>query len=235
MHHDITMLLVAAIPVGVIHTVMGPDHYVPFIALAKARNWRLDKTMWITTICGIGHVLSAAVLGVLGIACGLALTKFSFIETWRGEIAAWLLISFGLLYFVWGVRGAIRHKKHGSHHHHLLGMHHHDHINHSHAHSHHHHARKELTPWILFIIFVLGPCEPLIPLMMYPAIKGVLLYVILISLIFGLATVATMLLAVYGSLYGMRFLKKFSFWEKYGSATAGAIICGAGLGIKFLG
>ncbi|GAI12193.1 unnamed protein product, partial [marine sediment metagenome] len=50
----------------------------------------------------------------------------------------------------------------------------HDHIHaHKVEHSHVHDEKKgtSLTPWILFIIFVFGPCEPLIPLVMYPAKK----------------------------------------------------------------
>ena len=32
-------LLAAAFGVGVVHTLLGPDHYLPFIMLAKARGW----------------------------------------------------------------------------------------------------------------------------------------------------------------------------------------------------
>lgn len=264
--HDVVMLILAAIPIGFLHTLMGPDHYIPFIAMAKARNWRMTKTLAITTICGVGHVLSAAILGTVGIAIGITFTKFNFIETWRGEIAAWLLISFGLLYGAWGIRAAIKNKKHTHKHTHFVQQfgnnahddvhdtklleheHEHDHNN-EHVHAHTKHPRhmheklhekqhkkdkKELTPWILFIVFILGPCEPLIPLMMYPAIKGTALYVLLVSLTFGIATIITMLLAVFASLHGLRFIK-MHFWERYGAATSGAIICSLGLGIKFLG
>jgi nickel/cobalt transporter (NicO) family protein len=258
MQHDIIMLILAAIPVGFLHTLMGPDHYVPFIAMAKARNWTLPKTTLITTLCGIGHVLSAAILGIIGIGLNITFSKFSFIETWRGEIAAWLLISFGLLYCAWGIRSAIKNKQHSHKHTHFFHKHvdlnvsyEHEHKhNHSgehfHPHTHncthanknltnnHQHNKKELTPWILFIVFILGPCEPLIPLMMYPAIKGTMLYVVLVSLGFGIATIATMLLAVFTSLYGVHFIK-LNFWQRYGSITAGAIICCLGLSIKFLG
>ena len=37
---------------------------------------------------------------------------------------------------------------------------------HSHVHA---QLPDNLTPWILFTIFVFGPCEPLIPLVMFPA------------------------------------------------------------------
>lgn len=255
MNHTVLMLILAAAPVGFLHTLMGPDHYIPFIAMAKARNWRMPKTALITTLCGIGHVLSAAILGAVGLALGITFSKFSFIETWRGEIAAWILISFGLIYFAWGIRSAIKNKQHTHKHTHFLQrcMSNQEFYEHEHTHMHsgeHFHPdehvhpevantaiparQKELTPWILFIVFILGPCEPLIPLMMYPAIKGVTLYVLLVSLAFGIATLAAMLLAVFASLYGLRFIK-MRFWERYGATLCGAIICSLGLGIKFLG
>ena len=32
--------------------------------------------------------------------------------------------------------------------------------------------RHKVTPWVMFIIFLLGPCEPMIPLMYFPAAKN---------------------------------------------------------------
>ena len=49
------------------------------------------------------------------------------------------------------------------------------------------------TPWALFIIFVFGPCEPLIPVLMYPAAHANWLAVTAVCLAFGLATIGTML------------------------------------------
>ncbi len=47
---------------------------------------------------------------------------------------------------------------------------------HAHEHTHdgehahvHESESSSITPWVLFVIFVLGPCEPLIPLLMFPA------------------------------------------------------------------
>ena len=109
----------------------------------------------------------------------MTLSKLNFIESFRGEVAAWLLIGFGFAYFIWGVRTAIKNKKHSHSHMHIDGT---KHIhNHSHNDEHVHvHAKKglkELTPWVLFIIFILGPCEPLIPLIMYPAMQKSILNV----------------------------------------------------------
>ncbi|MCL5260962.1 MAG: hypothetical protein M1561_04700 [Gammaproteobacteria bacterium] len=262
MNYQLLLWLGTALSVGLIHTFLGPDHYLPFIVLAKARKWSATKTTIITTLCGIGHVLSAVLLGVVAIGFGVALTKLKFIETFRGEIAAWLLIGFGFAYFLWGVRYALKNKKHTHTHFHADGLlHQHVHNHHeSHAHLHslaqeqiqeqievqhsdpsansHPHPKKsfrELIPWVLFIIFILGPCEPLIPLIIYPALKGMTLEVILIAITFGIATLIVMLFMVLTATFGVKKLLKFPFFERYGNALAGGIICSCGLAIKFFG
>ena len=59
----IQVLIGAAASIGFLHTIMGPDHYVPFIAMSRARGWSLLKTMLVTTACGLGHVIGSAALG----------------------------------------------------------------------------------------------------------------------------------------------------------------------------
>lgn len=42
---------------------------------------------------------------------------------------------------------------------------------HEEEYAHPHDGRSSAAPWTLFIIFVFGPCEPLIPVLMYPGMK----------------------------------------------------------------
>lgn len=232
-----SILLISSLSIGFIHTLLGPDHYVPFIVLAKSRQWSMLKTTVVTLLCGIGHVLSAVALGIIAIAFGFTLNKLNFIESFRGEIAAWLLIGFGVAYFAWGVRSAIKNKPHTHLHFHADGTrHYHEHQHHAeHAHPHIKKNLKELTPWVLFIIFVLGPCEPLIPLIMYPAIEKSILNTLWVTLFFSIGTLVTMVFMVLVTVYGTQKIKKISFFERYGNAAAGMVICACGLAIKFLG
>src|SRR6056297_2227422 len=101
-------LVGAAAAAGLIHTLIGPDHYLPFVMLSWSRKWSVLKTALITFICGIGHVLSSVVLGMAGIAMGLAVGKLETVESARGDIASWLLLGFGLSYLVWGILAAIK-------------------------------------------------------------------------------------------------------------------------------
>jgi nickel/cobalt transporter (NicO) family protein len=236
MEHNLWLLTVTAASLGFIHTLVGPDHYVPFTVISKARNWSLPKTMWITFLCGVGHILSSVVLGFIGIAFGIALAKLKFIEAQRGEIAAWLLIAFGLLYMVWGIRKAVQNKPHVHLHVHGDGKgHEHKHV-HQEEHSHFHSRKEEpsLTPWILFTIFVFGPCEPLIPLVMYPVAQSSLAGVLWVTAAFGAVTILTMMTLVALTRWGIRILP-INLFERYMHAIAGGTILSCGLAIRFLG
>ena len=234
MPDEIILLAGTAATIGFVHTIFGPDHYLPFIVLSKAGQWSKLRTIIITFICGIGHILSSVVLGFIGIFLGIAAFKLEVIEAFRGDLAAWFLIAFGFTYFIWGIHRAFRSKPHKHFHLHKNGevhTHHHKHFR-EHSHINSNRYSNNLTPWILFTIFVFGPCEPLIPLLMYPAANHNILYVGIIVSIFGLTTIATMLAIVMASLYG---LTKITLTERYSHAVAGLVIFLCGSSIKFLG
>jgi sulfite exporter TauE/SafE len=233
---DINILIFTALSIGFVHTLIGPDHYVPFIALGKARSWSIAKTCWITILCGVGHVLGSVLLGFLGVAFGFALNMVEGFETIRGEVASWVLIGFGVAYGAWGLRLGLRASEHiheDGHDHGPNGHHQHRH-HHLGGHAHLHGNEKSYTPWVLFVIFVLGPCEPLIPMLMYPAAQGDWMDVILVSTAFGASTILTMLGVVLATSLGIMKLK-LDFMERYIHALAGLIIAISGLSIKFFG
>ncbi|MFC1688689.1 hypothetical protein ACFL0N_03655 [Pseudomonadota bacterium] len=236
MSSEIIVLSLSAAAIAFVHTVLGPDHYLPFIAMSKARAWGVRKTLRITLICGLGHLAGSVVLGIVGILLGVQLASLEWLEGMRGHLAAWLMVGFGLAYTVWGLRQAYRNRPH-THWHHHGGM------THAHVHSHHNeHAHvhdkpghsRSLTPWIIFVIFVLGPCEPLIPLLMYPAALESLSGVLIVTGIFGVVTVLTMLMVVALALTGFETLK-FKRFERFGHAMAGSAILACGLAVAFLG
>jgi nickel/cobalt exporter len=232
MENDLSILMATAATIAFVHTVFGPDHYLPFIVLSRARGWSIVKTIWITLLCGIGHVGSSIVLGAIGIGAGIGVSKLIGIESYRGNIAAWAFLAFGLVYTVWGIRRAILNKPHKHYHTHTNGMVHvHD---HTHQNSHDHLHGKNMTPWILFIIFVLGPCEPLIPILMYPAAQRSTWGIIQVSLIFSTITILTMIVLVVLATYGLKMVT-FGRLERYTHAIAGATICLSGIAILFLG
>ncbi len=232
---EIGILAVTAGSIGFVHTVTGPDHYLPFIVLGRARRWPLARTLGVTAICGVGHVLGSVVLGLIGIGLGLAIGRLEIIEGVRGDLASWLLISFGLAYTAWGLRSAYRDRPHSHRHVHADGTVHEHHHSHRRDHSHPHDARnRSLTAWALFVIFVLGPCEPLIPILMYPAADASMGGLVLVVAVFSVATIVTMMAMVLMAERGLR-LVKIGGLERYAHAFAGVAILGSGLAIRLLG
>lgn len=234
---EIILLSWTAASIGFIHTALGPDHYLPFVMMGKVRNWSIAKTSWITLLCGSGHVLSSVALGLLGVYLGAEVLKLEALEAYRGTIAAWLLIGFGFAYFIWGVHKAIKNKKHSHVHLHGNGLVHDHPHSHTSEHAHVHDQKstaKDITPWILFTVFVLGPCEPLIPLLMYPAAKSSISGMFLVVGIFTLTTLSTMLAIVLLSSWGIG-LARLGKLERYTHAIAGGTICFSGMAIMFFG
>ena len=238
MSTDLTLLTWTAASIAFIHTIVGPDHYLPFIVMARARRWSVAKTTWVTVLSGFGHVISSILLGAVGVGVGIGLNRLKIVDSVRGDLAAWLFVLFGLAYTVWGIwritgRGLHRHE-----HRHVNGTvhiheHAHDH-DHNHQPGHDHSHRNNITPWILFVIFFLGPCEPLIPILMYPAAQASTWGIIQVSFVFGLVTILTMLVLVLMASTGLNFLK-LGRLERYTHIIAGATIMLSGIGILFLG
>ena len=215
MPQDLYILLITAVSVGFIHALAGPDHYVPFIAMAKAAGWSKTKTFLITFFSGLAHIFSAILLAFAGILFSMKLSHINAIESLRGNVAGWALIAFGLAYFVWGLRrvfkGSMESKKE------LKAE-----------------GTTKILPWILFTMFIFGPCEPLIPIIMCAAAKTGMAGAILVSAVFGAVTVGMMLSIVMVASFGINLIP-FGKLEKFSHALAGATICLCGMAIQFLG
>ena len=216
MDSSLATLTVTAATVGVLHTALGPDHYVPFVAMAQAGRWPLRRTLLVTLLCGGAHVASSVVIGFAGLAVGAAVGALEALETIRGDLAGWLLLGFGLAYLCWGLRVALVRRP-----------------------ALHHHAGPEATahrpvrwtPWVLFLVFVLGPCEPLIPLLLYPASKGDLRGVLAVVGAFSAATLLVMTALVGLALLGLAAVVPARL-TRFGHAMAGAAVTACGVLVK---
>jgi ABC-type nickel/cobalt efflux system permease component RcnA len=234
MDAEISALALTAAFLVFFHTIIGPDHYLPFVMMSWARKWSWLKTTVITILCGFGHIASSVVLGLIGVWLGLVLKNLTAVESFRGNIAAWLLIGFGLLYFVWGLRRAYRNRPHEHGHFHDRDLRHtHEHTHdQEHAHVHNNHSKVSIAPWALFVVFVFGPCEVLIPTLMYPAARSSWFGVIIVAGVFGAVTITTMVGVVLLVRAGVNFIR-LGFMERFAHAIAGVTICLCGLAIQF--
>lgn len=210
-----TLLLGATASLAVVHTLFGIDHSLPFVALGRARGWTLARTLLVTAVCGVGHVASSVAIGAVGVGLGIATDALLWLESARGELAASLLFGFGLAYAAWALWKPLR-RREGA------------------AERGGGQDGSRLTPWALFIVFVLGPCEPLIPLMVVPGIAGDWLTVAGVVGVFGLLTVAVMLLAV-GAAFRGAALVRTGWVSRHADVAAGLVVAASGAAVLWLG
>ena len=232
MQVDLQVLILTAIMISFLHTVTGPDHYLPFVALSKSRKWSFPKTIFWTVVCGCGHVWSSVLLGLGGAALGWSMSKIAGIESVRGGFAAWILLGFGFLYTIWGLIRAGQNRRHK---HFDIG----DHggvyvFEHKHGEVVTPSERYRVTPWVMFIIFLLGPCEPMIPLLYFPAAKNSLPAMLVLISVYTVCTLATMIMMVGFGYYGLSVFKSDRL-ERYMHALGGVTIFICGVGMVFLG
>lgn len=157
---------------------------------------------------GLGHVGSSFILGAIGIILGMGLARLEGLESFRGNIAGFLLIGFGVAYALWGLK---------------------------HLKDHHFHPSKGemVTLWTLMAIFVFGPCEPLIPLM-FLAIQYGWYGIWLTTLSFSVITVFMVVAQSMLAFLGFNLLPQRAI-ERWSHVMAGGVIALTGLAVTFLG
>jgi len=228
---EIQVLILTAISIACLHTVTGPDHYLPFIALSKSKGWSAGKTIGWTVVCGSGHVFSSVLLGLGGATLGWSLSKLGWLESVRGGVAGWFMMLFGIVYGSWGLYQAFRNIAHK--HFDVEGE------NELYVYEHSHGTattpkeRYKVTPWVMFIIFILGPCEPMIPLLYFPAAKNSWVGMGILISVYTIVTLATMLTMVLLGYFGIGYIKPGKL-ERYAHALGGMTIFICGLGMVFL-
>jgi hypothetical protein len=167
-------LPLAAATVGALHT-LAPDHWMPFAALARARGWTPGRALRTTVLCGFGHVTVSAILGVAALSIGVGLA-----EIIGGKLASFapaLLMVFGTIYMLWGLRP---HR--------------------------HRHEKQGLTEGALFVLFSSDPCVALIPLILASAGGGWPLIVTVI-VAYEIGTITSMSILVVTAHAGARTLR----------------------------
>lgn len=212
-------LVFAAAAVGALHTI-APDHWMPFAALARVRGWPALRAARTTVVCGLGHVTVSAVLGIISLYAGLEVIKL--IGGRLENLATYLLMAFGLIYMIWGLRRSFRRDP-------MSVLHAHD---HHHAHGHHDHDHG-LTEWSLFVLFSLDPCVAVIPMVIAAAAFGwTAIGTVVVA--YEVATIATMVVLATSAHAGARLFRA-PWIDRYGDAMAGAVIIIVGTAMALLG
>lgn len=213
----LTTVAATGFTVAFMHAVI-PTHWLPFVLVARARNWSRAKTLAVTSLAGLGHVALTSLLGLLIAWFGFQLEEK---VEWFSWFAGGLLIAFAVFYLWRQVSGR------GILHHHPPGSHHHadEHCGHESGPSHWQEEMKDSSlvsvragDWAaisgLFVMLTLSPCEVFLPVYLSGVQFGWKGFVVL-SVILAVATLAGMTLFTWLALIGFeRFrLKTFERYE----------------------
>ena len=215
---DFTTIFYIVIGIAVLHTLAGPDHYLTFWSLAKSHKWSKRRTLLFTTICGLGHVTASLLMALPAIYFGKKILVALDFQDLRVELAAWALIFIGLFY----IFRAFKQKALPN--------------------------SLFLVGSPLFIAFILGPCEPIIALLMAEEAIETSKVVSLI-IFYTLGTIITMVCCILSLIIIDRNMINFNT-NLFASAgrlknviivhhashlLPGVVICGCGLAMLLLG
>ncbi|MFR9620928.1 MAG: hypothetical protein SNH63_06905 [Rikenellaceae bacterium] len=224
-------LSITAISIAFLHTASGPDHYLPFIVLSRSRGWSLSKTIMLAVVCGAGHVLSSVVWGIVGAFVGWQLSEIDIFQDVRGGMSSWALLIFGVAYLVYGLMRARKEQAHK----------HFDVVEadvyvfeHRHNQAYSPQQRVKVTPLVLFAIFVMGPSEPIIPLLFFSGTHRSPLEIAWLIALFTIATIVTMVAMVILGHYSYNRLNT-EYLDRYSHAIGGFVISFCAFGMIFLG
>jgi nickel/cobalt exporter len=210
-----------------------PTHWLPFVLAARGQGWSRAKTLAVTALAGLGHVLFTTALGVLVVWAGIEASLFT--GGLFPYLAGGVLILFGLYYFLRQARGG------GGHHHWIGHDHRHDGHGHDHGHEHAHHGHEHRNEAAsrgksdmgvilgLLALLTFSPCEGFLPVYLSGIHFGWMGF-ILLSAVLAAATLAGMVLFTWLTLAGLERLKLAAL-ERYESGILGALLCLLGVAV----
>jgi hypothetical protein len=95
--------------------------------------------------------------------------------------------------------------------------------------------RSAVTPWVLFSVFLFGPCEPLLPLLLAPEIASRPAARLPMVLAFTAATLVAMLACTFVGLRSAVLLDRprFAFVARFHHSLSGLLVLGCGVAMRY--
>jgi nickel/cobalt transporter (NicO) family protein len=239
---ETTYLLVATAGFTALFHTLIPDHWLPFVLVARSQGWSLSKTFWTTLLSAVFHVTLSLGLGIVALFLGREFT--TAIGERIERFAGFGLLFFGLVYTLFFLTGSGKHQHyfpgHGGHHpledyhgpaeetegapaadgpspRHILSRHLGDH---------------PLSALTLAAVVGLNPCVLAIPLMMATVADGIG-SLLAVGASFAVTSILVLVSASLLGYQGMRRLN-LDFLNRYGEVVSGLLIAGLGLLIVLL-
>ncbi|HEV8701667.1 MAG TPA: hypothetical protein VGV60_10395 [Candidatus Polarisedimenticolia bacterium] len=219
------LLFLSSCSTAIIHALI-PDHWLPFVLMARAQGWSERRAATLTGLAGVLHVLVTVVAGGLTIFVGSA--SVQRLAEWTGHslgfVGGLLLAVFGLAYGVFrhfrearvhATAGPSREKTEAAG---------------GHIHVHGHLLERwfhgALTAGALVLVIGISPCALLVPILFAASAAGTGA-VLAAALGFALCTIATMVGVTIVAMRGMRRIE-LPFFTRYGDLISGALVGAVG-------
>lgn len=208
-------LILGAATVAFLHS-FAPDHWVPLVAIARGSSWSMKRLGFIAALAGICHVVVSTALALGAVWLGMQMESLSGINALRGDAAVWVLIGFGVLYTLWGMytarRSATCHE--GLSKEELLQQ----------------YATRRVL--ILLLIMVIGPAEPIVPLLFVAYDMGTLA-LCLVGCAFTIMLSVMIVLQCCLAYAGVRRIQN-NWFERHVHTLSGIAVLATGLLLLFM-
>ena len=200
------LLFFAAVSTAAFHTLF-PDHWLPFVLVARAKRWPLKRALWVTGFSNLLHVALTVALGMVALVVGLELSQA--VGEAMERTTDILLIVFGLGYALWSWR---RESKHS----HRLEK----------------YPEDKGSACSLAVVLGVDPCVPALPIFFASSTLGVP-STVLIMVSFALGTIGGALGITALALSGLYKLE-IPFLERHGDLISGLLIAVVGIAVALL-
>ncbi|MBI3448063.1 MAG: hypothetical protein HY049_03960 [Acidobacteria bacterium] len=249
MRDPLLVLVLTTITTAVFHTLI-PDHWLPFVLVARSEGWGSRRTAIMTAGSAILHVALSVGLGLAAFWASSGAASIAGLGASIGRISSTVMVLFGAVYAGWFFLEGGHHHSFGVHPHHAPG------VAHERGRAHPHDMegatamavppavglagtaavagrRARLSGLALAGIVGFNPCLLVIPYIHYAGSMGTGALVA-VSLAFALSTVVCMVAVALIGLRGTARLES-PFLIRYGEVLSGALIAATGLVVMLFG
>jgi len=196
------LLLLAAVSTAAFHALF-PDHWLPFVLVARARRWSLKRTLWVTGLSNLLHIAVTVILGMVALVVGLEFSQA--VGEAMERATGIMLIVFGLGYAFWSWR---RGSKHG--------------------HRPEKYPEDKISAYSLAVVLGVDPCVPVLPIFFASSTLGAPSTALIIMVSFALGTLGGALGITALALSGL-YKVEMLFLERHGDLLSGLIIAAVGI------
>lgn len=209
---DAWFLVGMATLAAITHSLV-PDHWVPYVVVARAHHWSRRRTIGMAAIGAAAHLVSTGAVGlVLGLFYQGVLGRGKMVE----DLTGLLVVGIGAWFLLRGLARARSGRTHG------------DFCGHGER-----HRTGRPDSFLLGAVFGLRPCVEALPIFLMAAAKG---FAVAAAAILGwaAASILGMIAVVYIGRAQLERLR-LGWLEAYAEALAGLTIVIVGLGVLLFG